>query len=234
VGRGLLVCAVLAGFVARGHAAGARAEDNTPPAGFTALFNGRDLTNWQGLVPLPDRAKLSPAQLRERQEAANEKMRAHWKVVDGALHYDGKGDSLQTARDYGNVELYVDWRIEKGGDSGIYLRGNPQVQIWEASSPSAQKADGSFIGSGGLYNDKHHPHDPLVIADHPAGEWNRFWIRMVGDHVTVKLNDQLVVDDTPLENYWEPDRPLPARGPIELQHHGSHLEFKNIYLKELP
>lgn len=232
--RGLLICAVLAGFIARGHAARGPGEEKGGLPGFVALFDGDDLANWQGLVPLPDRAKLSPAELRQRQEAANEKMRAHWNARDGVLEYDGKGDSLQTARDFGNFELTVDWRIEKGGDSGIYLRGNPQVQIWEASSPSAQKPDGTFIGSGGLYNNKNHPHDPLVVADRPAGQWNRFWIHMVGDRVTVRLNDRLVVGDTPLENYWEPGKPLPDRGPIELQHHGSHLEFRNLYVRELP
>jgi hypothetical protein len=51
--------------------------------------------------------------------------------------------------------------------------------------------------------------------------------------VTVHLNGKLVVDDTPLENYWEPGQPLPAKGPIELQNHSSHLEFKNIFIKEL-
>src|SRR5262249_41105702 len=110
--RVLLLCAVLGGSSVGGHAARMRPQDNTPPSGFTALFNGRDLTHWQGLVPLPDRAKLSPLELREHQQAASEKMRAHWTVVDGVLQYDGKGDSLQTTRDYGDVELYVDWRIE--------------------------------------------------------------------------------------------------------------------------
>src|SRR5207248_7477651 len=121
--------------------------------GFVALFNGRDLTNWQGLIELPQRAKLSTEELRRKQEQANQKMRAHWSVKDGVLQYDGKGDSLQTAKDYGNFELWVDWKIEKGGDSGIYLRGNPQVQIWD-----------NPVGAGGLYNNKHHADDPLVGA----------------------------------------------------------------------
>jgi len=209
-------------------------RDNVPPEGFTALFNGKDLTNWQGLVELPERAKLTPEQLREKQEAANAVMRDHWSVKDGVLEYDGQGSSLQTVKDYRNFELWVDWKIEKGGDSGIYLRGNPQVQIWDVFNSPEARRDGKPIGSGGLYNNKRHPSDPLVVADNPIGEWNRFRIRMEGDRVTVHLNGKLVVDDTPLENYWDPNQPLPASGPIELQHHGSHLEFKNIFKKELP
>lgn len=205
-----------------------------PPKGFKALFNGKDLTNWQGLIDIKTRATLTPEQLKERQAAANEKMLAHWTPKNGVLIYDGKGDSLQTVKDYGNFEMWVDWKIEKGGDSGIYLRGNPQVQIWEESDKPALDASGKFIGSGGLYNNKPpHPRNPLVVADKPAGEWNTFWIRMVGDRVTVKLNDKLVVDDVPMDNYWFSGQPLPAVGPIELQHHGSILEFRNIYVKEL-
>jgi hypothetical protein len=213
------------------HAAQAQAL-NKPPAGFKALFTGRDLTNWKGLIDIKRKATLSPEQLREEQAKADEKMRAHWSVKDGILTFDGKGDSLQTARDYGDFELYVDWRIQPKGDSGIYLRGNPQVQIWDRDAGSAL-ADGKFIGSGGLYNNQNNPSRPIAVADKPAGEWNTFFIHMVGDRVTVKLNGQTVVDNTPLENYWERGKPLPATGPIELQNHGNLLEFRNIYVREL-
>jgi hypothetical protein len=213
----------LAAPAARADEDKAGPRDNLPPPGFTALFNGKDLTGWQGLVELPQRKKLSPEGLAKKQEEANRKYLPHWTVKDGILTYDGKGQSLQTAKDYGNVELYVDWKIEKKGDSGIYLRGNPQVQIWD--NPE---------GSGGLYNNKKHPSKPLKFADKPVGQWNTFHIIMKADRVTVFLNGVKVVDDTPLENYWERGQPLPARGPIELQHHGDRLWFKNIYIKELP
>jgi hypothetical protein len=199
-------------------------KDNTPPPGFQALFNGKDLTNWQGLVPLNQRLKLSPEQLAARQKEANEKYLPHWSVKDGILCYDGKGQSLQTARDYGDFELWVDWKIGPKGDSGIYLRGNPQVQIWD-----------NPVGSGGLFNNQKNPKDPLKKADKPIGEWNTFRILMKGDKVTIYLNGELVVDNVTMENYWEKGKqPLPAKGPIELQHHGNPLFFKNIYIKELP
>jgi hypothetical protein len=197
-------------------------NDNKPPKGFKALFNGKDLTNWKGLVELPDRKKYTPEQLELRQEEANRKYLPHWQVKHGILTYDGKGQSLQTAKDYGDFELYVDWKIHPKGDSGIYLRGNPQVQIWD--NPR---------GSGGLYNNKNHPNDPTKVADKPVGQWNTFHIIMRGDMVTVFLNSEKVVDRVPLENYWEPGQPLPATGPIELQHHHDPLWFKNIYIKEL-
>ncbi len=196
----------------------------TPPEGFTALFNGHDLTGWQGLVGDPvKRAKMSAAELAKAQQEADARMREHWKIEDGVIAFDGKGDSLCTIQPYGDFELLVDWKIPAGGDSGVYLRGTPQVQIWDKPA-----------GSGGLYNNKHHAAQPLIVADKPAGEWNTFRILMSGERVTVYLNDLLVVDDTPLENYWEPNSPLCATGPIELQNHGGPLWFRNIFVRPLP
>ena len=215
-------------------------NDNKPPEGFTALFNGKDLTGWKGNVPMNQR-KGTQEEMDKRQKAANEKTLPHWKVEDGILSYDGKGDSLQTAKDYGDFELLVDWKIETNGDSGIYLRGQPQVQIWDSDNSPGARGEDKHSGSGGLWNNpipkgqdaKSVGKMPLKKADKPVGEWNTFRIIMKGDKVTVYLNGELVVDNKPLANYWEKGKPLPAAGPIELQHHGDPLWFKNIYIKEL-
>jgi hypothetical protein len=203
----------------------ARAADNTPPEGFTALFNGKDLTNWKGLVANPPkRAQMKPEQLAAEQKKADDVMRAGWRVENGELIFSGKGQNLCTVKDYGDFELWVDWKILPKGDSGIYLRGSPQVQIWERPT----------IGSGGLYNNQKNPSKPTAIADKPVGQWNTFFIRMVGDKVTVKLNGQLVVDNVTMENYWERAKPIYPTSAIELQNHGNELRFKNIYVRELP
>lgn len=198
-------------------------KDNTPPPGFTALFNGKDLTGWKALVgDPPSRAKMTPEQLAEAQKRADEAMRQHWKVDNGVIIYDGKNNSLCTVKDYRNFELLVDWKIEPGGDSGIYLRGSPQVQIWDRPE-----------GSGGLFNNEKNPRKPLKKADRPPGQWNRFRIVMIDDRVTVFLNEELVVHNVVMENYWERDKPIYPIGQIELQHHGNRLEFKNIYIREI-
>ncbi len=218
---------------ARGETKSTLQSATEPPAGFVRLFNGTDLTGWKGLAADPvKRAKMSPEELAVAQKTADGRMRAHWHVIDGVLEFDGKGESLCTAKDYGDFELLVDWKIPPAADSGIYLRGNPQVQIWDTENEAAWQ-HGAEKGSGGLWNNKQHERFPLVKADRPVGEWNTMFIRMVGDRVTVKLNDQLVVDDVPLENYWEPGKPLPATGTIELQNHGNNLWFRNVYLREL-
>jgi hypothetical protein len=168
---------------------------NTPPEGFTALFNGKDLTNWK----------------------VNDSLAANWTVKDGVLHYSGKGGSLPTEKNYRDFILYVDWKFEARGDSGIYLRGKPQVQIWCRDE-----------GSGGLWNNKIHESKPLAPADNPLGEWNTFKIQLVGDKATVHLNDKLVVDNTVMDTLKGVEE-----GPILLQHHGNPLQFRNIYIKKL-
>jgi len=230
----LLAAAILATAFAAAFLAGeGSAADNHPPEGFVALFNGRDLTGWKGLLkgenqnPLK-RAQLSAEKLAAEQAEADEDMRAHWSVVDGTLVFDGKGDSLCTAKDHGDFEMFVDWKILKDGDSGVYLRGSPQVQIWDPASKAA-----AGVGSGGLYNNQKNPSKPTVVADKPIGEWNTFRIKMVGDRVSVWLNDTLVTDNVVMENFWDREQPIFPTGQIELQNHGNTLYFKNVYLKEL-
>ena len=210
-------------------------NDNTAPEGFALLFNGKDLTNWKGVIPLGKRAKMSAEELEKAQKASNEKTLPHWTITDGILYYDGKGDSLQTAKDYGDFELLIDWKIEEKGDSGIYVRGQPQIQVWDSDNSAGAKGADKGSGSGGLWNNPagSKGKTPIKKADKKPGEWNTFRIIMKGDNATVYLNGELVVNDAPLANYWEKSKPLPAAGPIELQHHGDKLWFKNVYIKEL-
>lgn len=200
---------------------------NAPPKGYSFLFNGKDLEGWKGLVEDPEkRAAMEPEELAERQKKADEEMRATWTVQDGILNFNGEGHNLCTIKDYQDFDMLVDWKISPLGDSGVYLRGSPQVQIWDpAQWPQ---------GSGGLFNNEKNPADPLVKADNPIGEWNRFRIIMKGEKVTVYLNDVLVVDNVVLENYWNREKPIYDTGAIELQNHGNPLSFKNVYVREIP
>ncbi len=195
--------------------------------GFVPLFDGRTLAGWKGLVADPPaRARMTAGELAAAQAEADARMRAHWSVAGGALVFDGRGESLCTAADYGDFELLVDWKIGAGGDSGIYLRGSPQVQIWDAAA--------NTDGSGGLYNNQKGPSRPKEKADRPVGEWNAFRIVMIGERAWVYLNDRLVVDGVALENYWEREKPIYPAGQIELQAHGNPLSFRNIYVREIP
>ncbi len=202
--------------------------------GFVSLFNGKDLTGWKGLVANPiARAKMKPAELAKAQVKADENMRRDWKVENGLLVFDGTGyDNLCTVKQYGDFEMYVDWMLDPAGpeaDAGIYLRGTPQVQIWDTARVNV----GAQVGSGGLYNNRVHESKPPKVADNKLGEWNSFYIKMVNDRVTVVLNGEKVVDDVILENYWDRKQPIFPVEQIELQAHGSKVYYRNIYVKEL-
>jgi hypothetical protein len=173
---------------------------------------------------------MSAAALQAAEDSANEKTKGDWIARDGLLIFTGHGNNLATTKKYGDIEMYVDWKITAKGDAGIYLRGTPQVQIWDTSRRNV----GAQVGSGGLYNNQKHESKPLTVADNKVGEWNRFHIIMKGDTVTVYLNGILVTDHVPLENYWDRSMPLFPKEQLELQAHGTEVAYRNIYVRELP
>lgn len=199
--------------------------------GFENLFNGNDLTGWKGLVANPiARSKMTAQQLLEAQAKVDAKIKTDWVVKDGLLVFTGHGDNLCTQKQYGDFELFVDWKITEKGDAGIYLRGSPQVQIWDTS----RREVGAQVGSGGLYNNQKNERNPKVVADNKIGSWNNFHIIMRGAVVTVYLNGVLVTDKVVLENYWDRTLPIFVKEQIELQAHGTYVAYRNIYIRELP
>ena len=209
-------------------------ESNTAPQGWVALFNGKDLEGWTGGTtrnPLEIKA-LSEEEAKVWREKMDQGVAAHWRVEDGQLVSDGHEPHLVTLRDFGNFEMTVDWKLSPKGDSGIYLRGCPQVQIWDPTNEADHK-HGADKGSGGLWNNEKAGKDPIALADKPIGQWNRMVIRMVGPYVTVVLNGKTVIRDIPLENYYDRNQAVPSTGPIHLQTHGSETRFRNVFIREI-
>ena len=208
------------------------------PCGFETYFDGcpnQLKTMWKGVTteekfdnPLVRQA-ATPEKRAAMQALADKGRDEHWHVRNGSLYFDGYqgGYSLATKRDYADFEMWCDWRtMSITGDSGLYLRGSPQVQVWDAHNQWG-------IGSGGLYNNKLNPDKALKIADRPVGDWNRFHVVMRGEKVSVWLNGELVVDNVTLENYWDRKRPIFPVEQIELQCHGDPTEWRNIFIREL-
>jgi len=209
---GKIVCSML---VASAFSVMALAAESPPPEGFAALFNGTDFTGWQ--------AKQGKAESEEEKA----KWQQHWKVEDGLIKFDGQGPTLWTSRKFKDFVLMVDWLFPKPGDSGIFLRGQAksQVNIWCRD-----------MGSGevwGYRTDKKMPEEvrkactPIKKMDKPVGQWNTFVITMKGDRLTVELNGQVVIENARLPG-------VPPEGEIALQRHGNPIDFRNIYIKELP
>lgn len=228
----LLLSLVLALAV---EAPAASAADPAPPAGFRAIFNGRDLTGWHGLNPHSvdklQGEKLAAALKQQRDEFAK-----HWRVENGELVNDGHGPYATTDEALGDIEFWIEYKTVAKADSGIYLRGVPQIQIWDTTKEGGKWDRNADKGSGGLFNNaKGSPGQlPLVHADKPFGEWNAFRIRQIGARTWVWLNDKLVVDDAPLENFWDRSQPLPAKGPIMLQTHGGEIRWRNLFVRDIP
>jgi hypothetical protein len=214
-------------------------RSDLPGESSVSLFNGKDLTGWHGLKTMDPRQfeAMSTEEKAKALDQGAEDLKKHWRVENGVIVNDGQGAYLTSDKTYGDIELKIDFKIGPKGDSGVYLRGTPQVQIWDFSEPSYARM-GADKGSGGLWNNSAGApgKDPLKRADKPVGEWNSFRIIQVGERTTVYLNDQLVVDHARWENFWDRDckRPLPARGPIQLQTHDHEIPWRNISVREIP
>ncbi|MEN8773406.1 MAG: FAD-dependent oxidoreductase [Akkermansiaceae bacterium] len=197
------------------------------------LFNGIDLAGWWG-CGTEDPVKwmaLPEDELAAKKKKSLEDIAKHWQVEDGVIVNDGKGLYLTTERNYSDFELKLEYKLGENADSGIYLRGIPQVQIWDIKRKHAD----AHKGSGGLWNNRvgSKGRDPLIVADKPPGYWNKILVRMIGKEVTVILNDKIVVDEARLQNYFNKGGPLPDKGPIQLQTHGAEISWRNIEIKEL-
>jgi len=228
----LLMTVALSQFAPQAHA------QVKAPEGFTALYNGTDLTGWWG-EGTTDPAKylnLSPEDFQKRIDDSLPDVNKHWAAKGEVLYNDGNGKYLTTIKNYGDFELLVDYKTVAKADSGIYLRGVPQVQIWDFTKEGGKWNIGADKGSGGLWNNSPGApgKDPSVLADKPFGEWNKFRIIMVGQRVSIWLNDKLVVDHAIMENYYNRKIPMPKAGPIQLQTHGGEISWRNVFIREIP
>lgn len=213
------------------------AADPEPPKGFRALFNGKDLTGWHGWNP-HESAKLTGDKLEENLKKQRADFANHWRVENGEIVNAGTGPYATTDESFGDFELHIEYKTVAGADSGIYLRGEPQVQIWDVNQVfDPKKPDRRpHLGSGGLFNNapKTLGRDPIMKADLPFGEWNSFRIRQIGARTWVTLNNRLVVDGAEFQSYFDKTKPFPSRGPVMLQTHGGEIRWRNVFIREIP
>lgn len=234
--RHRIVLAITFAAFLNGAVNNATAEEPQPPKGFRALFNGTDLSGWYGWNPHAS-AKLTGDQLEANLKQQREEFATHWRVENGELVNDGHGPYATTEEDLGDVDLMIEYKTVPKADSGIYLRGTPQVQIWDYTTEYNPKApqNARHLGSGGLYNNTYGTlgQAPLRFSDKPFGQWNSFRIKQIGDRTWVWLNGKEVVSGSVMENYWDRSQPLPATGPLMLQTHGGEIRWRNIFVRNI-
>jgi hypothetical protein len=212
----VLVLAVLGGILPL-----ALAFDDSSPAGYVALFNGKDLSGWKVL---------------------GGKMDA-WSAEDGLLFVKGSGGGwLLTEEKYGDFDLRLQFKLPPGGNSGVALRapfeGNPAYAGMEIQllDDSWYKDEKNFKGlkptqlTGSIYGVV----PPSQDATKPAGQWNTIQIRAEGRRITVILNGLKTVDAN-LDDHKDQAKDHPGllreKGHLGLQSHDGRVEFKNIYVK---
>ncbi|QEG42379.1 3-keto-disaccharide hydrolase [Roseimaritima ulvae] len=200
--------------------------------GWEKLSGGNDLSQWHGMPNLDPRKYEGTSD--EQKAKWNQEVAEHWSIDGDVIVNDGHGAYLTTNEDYGDIELRLKYKTVARADSGIYLRGTPQVQIWDYTD-EGKFAIGSNKGSGGLWNNaKGAPgKDPLVLADKPFGEWNDVRIIQVGSRTSVWLNDKLVVDHALMHNYWDRSLPMFPTGPIQLQTHGGEIQWRDVQVRRI-
>ena len=123
------------------------------PKGFESLFDGKSLDGWYASPTADPRkfAAMSDEQQQEKIAELTEKTGESWRVEDGNIINEGQGPYLTTKREFQDFELLIDFKLEAAGDSGVYLKSSPQVQVWDTTHEAYFK-HGSEKGSGGLWN----------------------------------------------------------------------------------
>ena len=126
VTRSVMILAVLSCLLA--PAADLSAEIKAPK-GFTSLFNGKDLSNWYGWSTKNPEIlqKMSAAEQKAYKAKSREDIAKHWSIDGDVIVNDGHGLYLTTEREFASYELLIDYKTVPKADSGIYLKGNPQV-----------------------------------------------------------------------------------------------------------
>lgn len=178
-----------------------------------ALFNGRDLSGWR----IIDRGGENA-----------------WSVKNGVLvnqpppQVEGqprqRSANLRTDREFEDFNLKLEVSVPKGSNSGVYLRGIYEVQIFDSYGKPLDSHN-----MGALYSRI----TPTVAAEKPPGEWQSLDMTLVDRYVTVVLNGKKIIDNQPLEGctggaLWS-DQFRP--GPIFLQGDHGAVSYRNMTLR---
>ena len=186
---------------------------------WTSLFNGRDLTGWVVM---------------------GEKKQAFF-VEDGVIKCDGSGGGwLRSEKEYGNFILDLEYKVEPGSNSGIFLRcakeGDPPYTGFEVQILDTYGKKAGLHTAGAIYD----VIIPSKEMSKPAGEWNKITITCNGHLVDVVLNGEKIIDadfsklTEPIGKFSTPYAELPLKGYIGFQDHEDVVYFRNIKILELP
>jgi hypothetical protein len=166
------------------------------------LFNGKDLSGWTALG--------------ENQ----------WIVENGVLKSPKSGANLRTDETFYDFKLHVEFRIPKGSNSGVYLRGRYEVQVADDFGK-----DPSNVLFGGVYG----LITPNEMVAKPAGEWQEYDITLIGRRVTIVANGKTIIENQNIPGMTGGalDNDEVAPGPILIQGDHGPVELRNIVITRI-
>jgi hypothetical protein len=197
-------------------------------AGWQLLFDGQTMAGWRGF--------------------RRDELPAGWQAADGKLKRVAQGGDIITTEQYGSFELELEWRIETGGNSGIFFHVTEDADhVWQ-TGPEMQILDNAAHRDGlqpeTSAGSNYALHAPARDVSRPAGEWNQVRLVVQGDHVEHWLNGEKIVEYELGSDDWKArveaskfrDMPGYGRarsGHIALQDHGDPVAFRNIRIRIL-
>ena len=205
----------------------AHAQDPKVEEGFTSLFNGKDLTGW----------------IYGKKGNGENKTGAGYAVENGAIFCTVKdGGNLYTEKEYGDFVFRFEFKLTENANNGIGIRAplegdsayvGMEIQVLHDDGPAYKNLRPEQY-HGSIY-------DCFAAkrgSQKPLGEWNTEEITAKGRQITVKVNDQVIVDanldDLKDEAKLKKHPGLKnAKGHIGFLGHGARVEFRNLRVKEL-
>jgi hypothetical protein len=229
----LLVLGILAAVQS---VASAQLTDAMKNDGWISIFDGKTLDGWKMNATPGDRF-------------------GEFKVENGLIVGHGNMNHLYYMKEaFTNFELKIDCKINKGGNSGVYVKSQWQADTWPTTGFELQvnSSHGDPVKTGSLYN-----LIKIYKAPHNDNEWFTYHLICKGDTIDVRVNDVLLYTYVQPERARRPggqggqggqgqsgqvppiteqNKRIGQKGYIALQQHdpSSSGEFKNIFVKKLP
>jgi hypothetical protein len=200
----------------------------TAPSDAIVLFDGKDLSKWRSVKT---------------------RGKAEWMVADGAMTVKPGAGDIETAQEFDDYQLHIEFRTPaevKGssqgrGNSGIFMQGVYELQVLDSYN-NRTYSNGQ---AGAIYKQTM----PLVNASRKPGEWQTYDVIYTSPKfnkdsmitnpafITVLHNGVLVQNHTPIYGttpyIGKPQYQVHGRGPLKLQDHNNPTSFRNIWIREI-
>lgn len=188
-----------------------------PEAAYAPVF-GNETWSVVALNPV-EKASMKAKKIKKAEAAAAQTAAQVWKATEAGMAYaGGAAATMGSGKNYENFELMFEWKGE--GKAGLGVRSIPQIDLGGEKSGAL---------SGNVENNA-----PAKVADNAAGEWNTVYVKVLNDRVTVNVNGVTTANNVILENVFDRNVPAFVEGQLMLIGEGAPIEFREMYMRELP